>query len=596
MSAEQAQAEMNLIGERLAQTHPETLTDYRIQVVPINQDYARHAVSSARPRTLLILLGVVVAVLLIACIHVANLLVARSVAREQEIALRAALGAGRLRIMRQLFTESVLLAAGGSVIGLLLAYAGLDMLAALRNRAIPWYLGAAGEGAIPWFIQVRIDSRVLLYVLGLFLITCVLSGTLPAIGATRVNVSRWLSASGARTAGGRFERLRAGLVVADIATAFVLLAGAGLLINSYVRVLNVDRRCNPRNVLTTSIGFDWRHAPEPAQRLGIFQGALRHVHDLPGVQAVSAASYSPITGSYSTPPFHIEGQSIAGEGTGIAQTDVFPGYFSLLEIPLLQGRDFTEHDTRTSVPVVILNEAAARHFWPGEPAVGRHLTSVPRGDSAAVSYEVVGVVGNVWHARYASEEPEIYVPYLQTDYSSEVCLMVRTPSNPEALIAAVRKELSMLAEGAVISRVEPMEESIAGLFSTERLNALLLGAFAAAALLLASIGIHGTVAYAVSWRTREIGIRMALGAQGVDILKTVLGQGLRLALAGVLIGLTGALALTRVIASLLYDVSPVDPATLACVAVLMVGVTLLASYLPARRAAKVDPMVALRYE
>jgi len=595
-SVEQARAQMDLIAERLAQAYPETNTNCGIQVVPIDQEYRDRAVGSGKPQTLLILLGVVVAVLLIACVHVANLLVARSAAREQEIAVRAALGAHRIRIVRQLFTESVLLAVCGGLLGLFLAHVGIEVLSAARARSIPWYVGAGG-GAIPWFVDVHMDVRLLLYVLGLSLSTCVLFGILPAIGATRIDLNRRLSTTRTWTAGARFQRLRNALVIADIALAFVLLAAAGLLVNSYLRILRIDPRLNPHNVLTACVAFDWQRGPEPPRRLAIFQEALRRVRSLPGVQGVAASGYySPTTGSFSTPSFRIEGRESTGEGAAIPCTEVFPGYFHLLQIPLLYGRSFTEYDDRTRAPVIVINEAMARRFWPNENPVGKHILDAAKSDSPSHMYEIVGVVGNVWHARYGLDEPELYAPYLQGDYPTEVFLMIRTSSDPAALSAAVRRELTAVAEGAAVDHIVPLEGDIAALFASERTNMLFLAAFAGAALLLASIGVYETTAYAVSWRTHEIGIRMALGARRVDVIGTVLRHGLWLTLGGIALGLTGALMATRVIRSLLHDVSVTDPLTFVCVSVLLAGVSLLACYIPARRAARIDPMAALRYE
>ncbi len=596
VSHAQAQAEMDLIGERLAQAYPEKLGDYGIEVVPMNEDYARHAIGSGKPQTLLILLGVVVAVLLIACVHVANLLIARSAQREPEMAIRAALGAGRMRIIRQLFIECFLLATCSALLGLLLAYVGIKVLTVLRNQSIPWYVGAGNFGAIPWFVRVGIDVRVLLYVLGLSVLTCILFGTLPAIGATRINMSQRLSKTSVRTTNAGFQKIRSGLVIADIALAFVLLTGAGLLVNSYIRIGRIDHRFNPGNVLTAHVAFDWMRAPEPAERLAAFQEALRRTEALPGVQAVTAANYSPVSGSYSTPAFQIEGHQAGETGVGLPLTEVFPGYFTLLEIPLLQGRTFTEHDNNASTPVVIVNEALARHFWPNETAIGKHLTSVARGNSKPTVCQIVGIVGNIWHNHYAPDEPEIYRPYLQGDYSSEIHLMARTLSDPAVLAATVRKELIATVDGAVIDGVMPMETDIAGLFVSERSNAWLLSTFAAVALLLAGLGIYGTMAYTVSRRTREIGIRLALGAVETNVLATILGRGLKLTLAGLLIGLVGSIAVTRIIRSLLYNVSPTDPLTFTCVSLLLGSAALLAAYIPARRAARINPMEALRYE
>ncbi len=591
----QVQAEMNLIAEHLAQSYPETNARRGIKVVPMSDAYARYAADFGKPRTLMVLLGIVVAVLLIACLHIASLLIARSATREQELAVRAAIGAHRWRLVRQLFTESMLLTLLGGLLGVVLAHWSLSILSALRGRLIPWYLGPHTWGTIPWFVEVRMDTRGLLYVLGISLLTCGTFGLLPALGASRTNLNQSLSTSRTANQAPRFHSLRALLVSADIAIAFVLLVGAGLLVNSYVRTQQIDPRFNPHNVLTTEVAFDWMHAPEPPRRLAAFEDALRRTRALPGVQDVTVASYSPITGSFSTPAFRIDSYAPEEDGVDLPQTEVFPNYFRLLQIPLLQGRYFTERDNRTAAPVVIINEAAARRFWPNANPVGRFITHLGA-DSESTACQVVGIVGNVWHTRYDTDEPEIYTPYLQGDYPPEIELLVRTSSYPEALTAVVHREVLAAAQGAVVGDVVSLEEQIADVFSSERFNMLFLSAFSTLALVLAGIGVYGATAYAVARRTHEIGIRMALGARNGDVLRAVLRQGIRLTVIGLAVGLAGALAATRIIGSLLYDVSPTDPATFACVALLLAGVTLLACYLPARRAARIDPMAALRYE
>ena len=596
VSVAQAQAEMDLIAERLAQSYPQTHRDRGIRVVPINTAYTWYAGDYGKPRTLVILLAVVASVLLIACLHVASLLIARSITRDREIAVRAALGAHRLRLIRQFFAESALLGALGGSFGAVLTYWALHILSALRGRSIPWNLGKHTDLLIPWFVEVRMDWRCLLYTLGISLLTCVAFGVLPAVGASRTNLNQSLSAG--RTLGRvpRFYSLRSGLVVLDIAIAFVLLIGTGLMVHSFARILQIDLRYNPRGVLTTEVAFDWEQSPEPQRRLAVFQEAVKRVARLPGVQSATAADNSPVTGSFSTSTFRIEGLPPGEDRVDTPRMEVFPNFFRVLQIPLLNGRYFTEQDDKTAAKVAIINEAMARRFWPQENPVGQSVLRVARNEAESVLIEIVGVVGNVWHSRYGPEEPEIYLPYLQSGYPPEVELVIRTAGDPKSLVRAIRQEVSAAAGGAAVGDVTLIEEQVAALFSSERFNLLFLGAFAAMALLLASLGVYGTIAYAVSRRTHEIGIRMALGARSRDIVRAVLNQGLRLTLAGLALGFAGALAATRIIRSLLYEVSPTDPLTFACVGLLLAGVALLASYLPARRAARIDPMVALRYE
>jgi len=590
----QAQAEMDLIASQLAQEYPDTNKDVGILVVPINKAYMDWARSWSKPQTLVVLLGIVTSVLLMACLHVAGLLIARSATREKEIAVRAALGAGRLRLVRQLLSESALLAGLGALLGLLLAYWGIGILSALRERSIPWYFGNHMGRVIPWFVEVRMDARALLYITAISLLTCGFFGLLPAIGASKTNLSRSLSASRTPSRGPRFHSLRTLLVIGDIAIAFVLLIGAGLMINSYVRILNIDPQFDPRNVLAMDVDLDWQQPSysEPQRRLAFFQQALERIRNLPGVECISAASASPVTGSYSQSSYQVEGLPPGEDRLYIPRTKILGDYFRVLKIPLLKGRYFTEHEMVTSAPVVIINESMARRFWPNENPIGKGVTRMTRDGPELPLQEVVGVVGNVRHSRYSLDEPEMYLP--GCDESME--LMIRTGSELKGLAGTLRREVLALDKNVPVSDVTLMEQDFSDLYSPQRLNTLLLGAFAAMALILASVGVYGITAYAVSQRTHEIGIRMALGARGSDVSKAVLGQGLKLTLIGIAIGLAGAFALTRVISSFLYNISPTDPLTFICVSLLLAGVALLASYIPARRAARIDPMVALRYE
>jgi len=597
VSVEQTQGEMDLIADRIAQAYPETHADWGIKVVSIEEDYERHVASIGKPRSLVVLLGVVASVLLIACLHVASLLIARSTTREQEMAIRTAVGAHRLRLVRQLLTEGILLAALGGALGLLLAWWSIQILSVLRDQTIPWHMGISGGRSIPWFVDVRVGARFFLYATVVSLLTCGAFGVLPTLAASRTNLSKSLAAGRTRGSMPRFHGLRNVLVVLDIAMALMLLLGAGLMVNSYLHILSIDHRYNLRNVVTAEIAFDWDHSPEPAERLAVFTEAQRRVGNLWGVQAVSAAGYySPVTGSYSTPSFQIEGHELAGEGVAVPLTEIFPDYFRTLEIPLLQGRHFTELDDKTNAPVMIVNEATARRFWPGESAIGKHITSVSHDDSQPTTYQVVGVAANIWHCRYGPDEPEFYVPYLQGGYPHGLALVVRTASDPRALVPVIHRELMSIAEDTLVSQPALLEDQMAGLFSSERFNMTFLSAFAGLAVLLAGIGVYGTTAYTVSRRTREIGIRMALGADARSVLKAILRQGLVLTAMGMAVGLMGALALTRVVSSFLYEVDATDPLTFICVTCVLAGVSLLASYLPARRAARIDPMEALRDE
>jgi len=611
----QAQAEMDLIASQLAQEYPNTNKDIGILVIPINKAYMSWAKSWSKPQTLVVLLGIVTSVLLMACLHVAGLLIARSATREKEIAVRAALGAGRLRLVRQLLSESALLAGLGALLGLLLAYWGIGILSALRERSIPWYLGNHMGRVIPWFVEVRMDARALLYITAISLLTCGFLGLLPAIGASKTNLSRSLSASRTPGRGPRFHSLRTLLVIGDIAIAFVLLIVAGLMINSYARILNIHPGYNPKNVLSVGVTLDETGPTysRPERRLAFFQEVMERVRALPGAQLVAAANDSPVGGTGNVNAFKIEGVSPATNKYRIPAFDdllpdksymsfpfwhVFPDYFRVMQIPLLKGRHFTEQDTAASQPVAIINDAIAQCFWPNENPVGKYiLQAPPRDGSRPVARQIVGVVSGVKHfGRSEPSDPEVYIPYLQSGYTSWVDLMVRTDPACKDIAAAVRREILAVDRDVTISDFTFMDQEVSDFFSPQRFITLCLGGFAAVALALACMGVYGTTAYVVSQRTHEIGIRMALGARSSDVLKGVLRQGLRLTLIGVAVGLAGAFALTRIISSLLYDVSPTDPFTFVCVSLLLAGVALLASYIPARRAAKIDPTVALRYE
>ncbi|UCG58016.1 MAG: ABC transporter permease [Phycisphaerales bacterium] len=595
VSIAQAQAEMDLIAERLARAYPDTNANRGIVVTPINEVYASMARGIGKPRTLLIVLGVASSVLLIACLHVANLLISRSVTREKEIAVRAALGAHRLRLFRQLLTEGILLAALAGLLGFMLAYWGIDILSALRGRSTPWHLGIRTGGSIPWFVDVGMDARTLLYTMGLSLVTCVLFGVLPAIGASRTDLNRSLSAG--RTAGQRprFQGLRALLVVLDVAVAFLLLIGAGLMINSYARILHIDPQVNTQNVLVTMIelGSAEDRYSKPEQRFAYLRQIMEGIGNIPGIQCVAIANGTPAWTGYSYDGFTVEGRTAPGEDqVEIRFTPVSLAYFRLFQIPLLRGRYFTEHDSGASTPVAVISESLARRFWPNEDPLGKHLT---HGKSEPVTRQIVGVVRDVKHFGDFPDD-EVYAPCVQTGGLSYPDVMVRVEAKATDLASAIRREILAVDPDVLVRDVVFMEQQISDLFSTERSTTLLLGALAGVALALASVGVYGVTAYSVSQRTQEIGIRMALGAQRYDVLRLVIKRGLILVAVGLVVGLAGAFALTRVISSLLYNVTPTDPLTFVCVSLLLAGIALLACYIPANRATRIDPMTALRYE
>jgi putative ABC transport system permease protein len=597
----QAQAEMDIIAKRLARAHPDKLTGVGALVVPMNQAYRTMIGWSGNPHTIVILLSIVSVVLLIACIHVATLLVARSVAREREMAIREALGANRSRIIRQLLTENILLCALSGLLGLVLARWGVSIVSALKGSTVK---------LIPWFIDLNMSARSLLYVLAASMLTCVFFGVLPAFWTSKINSSRSLSAGRTPDRGPRFQRMRASLVIADIAVAFVVLVCAGLLINTYVRILNFDTRLNSKNVLSMTIELNEDVPPysEANRHSRLFEGVLERISSLPGVRCGALANTTPSWPGYNGGYFAPEGFPPGPDRMMIRCTTITREYFRVFEIPLLRGRYFTEHETKASSPVAIINEATAQRLWPDQNPLGKYIVQrvyFVRGgskESKLIVREIVGVVGNVKHfLRYFASDDSVksftsfpddvvYIPgYKDT-------LVIRTEVNPKRLLTAIRKEVHAMDKNVLLCDVGTVGEEIANLFSSQRFNMFFLGAFAAVALALTCIGIYGTIAYIVSRRTHEIGIRIALGAWSGDVLRSILRQGLKLTVIGLIIGIAGAFAATRIIRSLLHDVSPTDPLTFVCVSFLLVGVNLLATYIPARRAAKIDPMEALHYE
>ncbi len=558
---------------------------------------------------MLIAQGIVAFVLLIACFHVAGLLLIRSAQREREIAVRAALGARRRRLIAQLLTEGVLLSFLGGALGLLLAYWGLGLVGALRSTSSSWHLAQHIQKLIPWFIDFRIDARTVAYVTAVSLATCGVFGVLPAVLASQVNLHPSLSTGRMPGQGLRFAGIRSVLVVLDIAIAFVLLTGAGLLVNSYAR-LNSGLGYEPGRVLTARIDLDYSQAE---QRLAFYEQALERLRSLPGVEFAAVSDQSPAWGGGNFGRFSIEGYSLAQVNDtdddvgvpGIRWRPISADYFRALGIPLLKGRYFTDQDRAGSAPVIIISDSMARRFWPNRNPVGTYLTEMRKTRTkeggttvTPLPYLIVGVVGDAKHFTWfkgGPPDPETYVPYLQAGYGWGL-FVLRTHSDPRGIMKALRCELLAVDSGITIGRMIPLEHEIAGHVSPQRFNMLFLSVFAVVALALAATGVYGVTAYAVSRRTQEIGIRMALGARGTDVMKTLLGQGLGVTLIGIMIGLATALALTRVLRSLLYDVSPTDPLTLVCVSLFLVGTVTLAACVPARRATRIDPMIALRYE
>jgi putative ABC transport system permease protein len=570
----QARAEMDGIARQRQQE--DSRREGGINLVPLQAQVGRQL----RP-SLLMLAGAVGFVLLIACANVANLLLASASTRQKEIAVRLALGASRWRIVRQLLTESLLLSLLGGGFGLLLA--------AWSSEAIR----VLGADQIPRADQVNVDGMALGFTLLLAILTGAIFGLAPALQASRVDLNQTLKEGGRSGSAAGHHRLRSALVIAEVALSLVLLVGAGLLIKSFWRLLNVDPGFNPQHLLSVELSLTSERYADESQRAAFYQQLLERLSTLPDVQAAAIVNHPPFSGRRGIDVFKIEGKPEPKGLDDLPLADsrvISPDYFQMMSIPLLQGRAFTAADAKASPQTVIVNQAFAERYWPGENPLGRRLSNEDEWMT------VVGVVGDIRQSGLDQEAaPHVYAPYLQTPLRRSGVLL-RTSGDPLSLVAAVRSQVNVIDPDQPIYNIHTMEELIAGSMSGRRLNLMLLAVFAFTALVLAGVGIYGVISYAVTQRTREIGIRMALGAQSSDVLKLIVKQGMVPVVIGMALGIAGALALTRVMASLLFGTSATDPLTFALIALLLSVVALLACYIPARRATKVDPMIALRYE
>ena len=590
----QAAAEMKTLGEQIGAEHrPIYRTGFSASVRPLRDEL----VGTVGP-ALFVLLAAVGAVLLIACANVANLLLARAAARQKEMAIRAALGAGRMRIVRQLLTESVVLGLCGGALGLLLAVWGVSGLIALAPPAIPR------------LTEIGVDGRVVSLTFVVSMLTGLFFGLVPALHAARHDVHETLK-DGTRTSadGGARGGVRRALVVSEVALSLVLLIAAGLLINSFARVQEVDPGFNPDRVLTARLAL--------AQSTYTLEKGQRFMSDLfarlaaaPGVEAAAAINAVPFSGRGGDRSFFIEGRPVRpGDPSPDEQVRlVTAGYFSAMQIPMVRGREFTDRDVDAAQHVAVVNEAFARKYWPAvsgaerpapnESAIGKRVQFQQQ---TANRYEIVGIAGNVRHrALDVAEKPELYVPLFQPLFAGfrmpPMDLVVRTASDPTLFAPLLRDTVTALDRNQPLSEIRTMEQRIGQSLASRRFNMLLLGLFAALALLLAAVGIYGVVACSVTERTHEIGVRLALGAQPRDVLAMLVGQGMTLAAVGAGIGIVGAIALTRVMAGLLFGVSATDPVTFAVITGVLAVVALIACYVPARRATSVNPVTALRNE
>ena len=583
-SGAQAQSEIETLNAQMRLEHPNNYSQdnsFGGDILQL-QDLA---VARMRP-ALFILLGAVLLVLLIACANLTTMLLARAAAREREIAIRVALGAGRLRLLKQVFTESVLLALIGGTAGVVLALWGIELLKTI------------GAQTVPRLREVNVDLVVLGVTAAICVGTGIIFGLAPGLVSARPELTEALKEGGRSSTGGaRRNRLRNGLVIAEVALALVLLSGAGLLLKSFARLQNVNPGFNPRNVLTFEISLPKVQYPNDPSIVRFNNEAQRRIASLPGVQSAGFSTILPLAGTNSDSSFAIEGQPSNDRNPSPDEEnrEVSPDYFRALEIPLIKGRFFTDADNADAPPVIIVNRAFAKKFWPNREAVGKRI--VMGGMSEHPNWiTIIGVVGDVRHFGLdVDPKPEMYVPFAQDPYFTAI-YVVRSAQNPRNLLPAIHREIQAMDPAVPLANVRTFERVVADSVAPRRLSVVLLGVFAGVAVLLASVGIYGVMSFIVVQRTQEIGVRMALGAQRSDVLKLILGRSLKLISAGAAIGLIVTLLSTGALRALLYNVSAFDTPTFVLVTILLAAVALAASYLPAMRATRADPMTVLHAE
>ena len=581
ISPEQAHAELNTIMRDIVRENPKDYNDRTVIALMPLRDYMVGRIRAA----LWVLLGAVGMVLLIACANVAHLALARASSRTKELAMRAALGAGRTRLVRQMLSESVLLAILGGIGGILLAWWGSNALVAL------------GPKELPRAHEVRIDVPVLLFALVVSVFAGLLFGAVPALRASRVDPNESLNDQGRATEGRSRSAYRSVLITVELALAFVLAMGAGLLGKSLIRLLNVDAGYDPHNVLTAGLYvYGDRYRNKPEAELNYYEQAMQRLRATPGIESVAMSSNLPMV-SFDRRGFHIQDRPLANnaQAPSVDAYSVSPDYFSVMRIPLKRGRLFTDADRKGAPMVALISESCARQMFPDQDPIGRHIQLGGRHDDKEWA-TIVGIVGNI--RQYGLDQPsnmEAYIAQAQNmDFGFDV--VARTSGDPRLMEQAVRRAFLSADNTQPVFHVRPLEGYIAESLAARRFTLLLLGLFGALALVLAAVGIYGVISYAVTLRTREMGIRMALGAARQDVLQMVLRQGLKLAAIGLVLGLVASAGLTRFLTSLLFQVKPEDVVTTLAVALTLAAVALLANYLPARRASRLDPNEALRRE
>ncbi|HYV13303.1 MAG TPA: ABC transporter permease [Pyrinomonadaceae bacterium] len=577
-TVDQAKADLDLISRQIEQSSPVSNTNLIFNAVSMHEDVTRDYRTA-----LLVMLGAVGLVLLIACANVANLLLARAVSRQKEIAIRMALGASRRRIGGQLLMESVLLALAGGAVGLLLATWGTDLLVAY------------GPADVPRLRDVGLDRYVLFFTLGLATLTGIIFGLAPALHASKPAPGNMLKESGRGVYTGR-SRMRSALIVSEVALSLMLLAGAGLLINSFWRLLQTDAGFNPKGVLALDIPLSRETYKTTEERVAAFQQLIARMKTVPGVRDVSVVSNVPLSDNDIEVSFQIEGREPykPGEEAVADYTVTGNDYFRTMDIALLRGRVFTDSDTAKSPSVMVVSKAFTKVYFPNEDAIGKRIildgpNKTPR--------EIIGVVDDVRRKGLDNDvQPEMYFSYVQKPERRLNLVIRSTTEDASQLTPAARAEVKAFNPQQIIWRAQTLEQMLSTSVAPRKFNMLLLGIFAGVALVLAAVGLYGVMSYSVSWRTQEIGIRMALGAKRTDVLRMVVRQGMTMTLIGLALGLVGVIALSRVMVGLLYGVSPTDPLTFTGVSIVLLVVALLACLIPARRATRVDPIVALRSE
>jgi len=583
ITLQQAQTAMRTIAGNLARAHPASNKDFSVTVVRLDEYVAGDSRAA-----LLVLLGAVAVVLLLTCANIANLLLSRAQTRRREMAVRQAVGAGRGRLVRQMLTESLLLAASGGIIGIVVAYMGT------------WLLVRLGPQSIPRLDQTTVDGHVLAFTALVSVSVGILFGVAPALLVSQNSAHGALKDSATRVSEGSAARVvRQGLVTGQIALAILLLIGAGLLVRSFARVTGLDLGFRPMHVLMAFVNLPATRYAEPAQQAAFFDEALRRIERLPGVVAAAVSNSVPLTGVNDQGGLMIEGRP---DPWGNGKTPFYANrprvstrYFDAIGIRLFSGRSFDERDRRDSLPVAIVSDLAVREYWPTENPLGRRV-AVEWVEGRPIWRQVVGVVQSTRHfGLEAPQKPEIYVPQSQAPWPF-MQLIVRTVQDPATLEAPLRAQIAAIDPQQGISGLQTLEDLLARSTARRRFQAVLVGMFAVLALVLAAIGIYAVMAYMVTQRRREIGVRLALGARPADVVQMVLRNGLRLTIAGVVLGLAGALALSRALEHFLFGVSPLDPLTYATVTLVLVCIAGLAAYVPSRGAAGVDPLLVLRDE